>query len=293
MKTFIALVKRNVKIFFKDKGAFFSSLITPLILLVLYATFLAKIYRDSFVSSLKGCHVANSLIDGAVAGQLFSSLLAVCCVTVAFCSNMLSVQDKVTGAANDLLVSPVKRSAAAVSYSVAGGVYLYFDSNAHSHRRIAYIRCNGRLVYEFHRRIAGNFRRYFIVGFRNASLFGNNGVSLVARTGSGCRDDSVCRVRLHLRSVYAYFAIRRRTSDRTRFSARHLRNDAFKKPRVKRRIFGDELPARSNKRNKRRHRLQYLLFRQQSRNMGRVHGAYRFDTSSHRSIYSGIHFKKT
>lgn len=119
MKTFIALVKRNVKIFFKDKGAFFSSLITPLILLVLYATFLAKIYRDSFVSSLKGCHVANSLIDGTVAGQLFSSLLAVCCVTVAFCSNMISVQDRVTGAANDLLVSPVKRSAAAVSYSVA------------------------------------------------------------------------------------------------------------------------------------------------------------------------------
>ena len=119
MKTFIALVKRNVKIFFKDKGAFFSSLITPLILLVLYATFLAKIYRDSFVSSLKGYHVAASLIDGAVAGQLFSSLLAVCCVTVAFCSNMISVQDKVTGVANDLLVSPVKRSAAAVSYSVA------------------------------------------------------------------------------------------------------------------------------------------------------------------------------
>lgn len=292
MKTFIALVKRNVKIFFKDKGAFFSSLITPLILLVLYATFLAKIYRDSFVSSLKGYRVANSLIDGAVAGQLFSSLLAVCCVTVAFCSNMISVQDKVTGVANDLLVSPVKRSAAAVSYSVAA-FYLYFDSNAHSHRRIAYIRCNGRLVYEFHRRIAGNFRRYFIVGFRNDSLFGNNGVPYVARTGSGCRNDSIRGVRLHLRSVYAHFAIRRRTSDRARLSARHLRNDAFKKPCVKRRIFGDELPARSNKRNKRRHRLQYLLFRQQSRNMGRVSGANRVDSSSYRFIYIDIRFKKT
>ena len=119
MRTFIALVKRNVKIFFKDKGAFFSSLITPMILLVLYATFLAKIYRDSFVSSLNGYTVADTLIDGTVAGQLFSSLLAVCCVTVAFCSNMLSVQDKVTGAANDMLVSPLKRPAAAASYSVA------------------------------------------------------------------------------------------------------------------------------------------------------------------------------
>ena len=32
------LIKRNVKLFFKDKGMFFTSLITPVILLVLYAT---------------------------------------------------------------------------------------------------------------------------------------------------------------------------------------------------------------------------------------------------------------
>ncbi|MFR6640198.1 MAG: hypothetical protein ACLUSP_01645 [Christensenellales bacterium] len=52
MRTFSALVRRNVKMFFKDKGMFFTSLITPIILLVLYATFLARIYRDSFVSAL-------------------------------------------------------------------------------------------------------------------------------------------------------------------------------------------------------------------------------------------------
>ena len=38
MKTFLALTKRNIKVFFKDKGMFFTSLITPLILLVLYST---------------------------------------------------------------------------------------------------------------------------------------------------------------------------------------------------------------------------------------------------------------
>ena len=41
-----ALVKRNTKLYFKDKGMFFSSLITPVILLVLYATFLKKVYDD-------------------------------------------------------------------------------------------------------------------------------------------------------------------------------------------------------------------------------------------------------
>ena len=40
MTGLFALVKRNTKLYFKDKGMFFSSLITPLILLVLYATFL-------------------------------------------------------------------------------------------------------------------------------------------------------------------------------------------------------------------------------------------------------------
>ena len=47
-----SLVKRNTKLYFKDKGMFFSSLITPIILLVLYSTFLKKVYDDSFRSAL-------------------------------------------------------------------------------------------------------------------------------------------------------------------------------------------------------------------------------------------------
>ena len=40
-----ALIRRNVKLYFKDKGMFFTSLITPMILLVLYSTFLGNVYR--------------------------------------------------------------------------------------------------------------------------------------------------------------------------------------------------------------------------------------------------------
>ena len=121
MKTFSALLKRNVKLFFKDKGLFFTSLITPLILLVLYATFLANVYRDSLqgIFTAVGVSLSEDLINGAVGGQLLSSLLAVSCITVSFCSNMLMVQDKVSGAQKDLLMSPVKRSTMALSYYVA------------------------------------------------------------------------------------------------------------------------------------------------------------------------------
>lgn len=114
------LIKRNSKLFFKDKGMFFTSLITPIILLVLYATFLAKVYRDSFASAIpEHFSVPDKLIDATVGGELISSLLAVCCVTVAFCSNMLMVQDKVNGARRDLTITPVKKSTLALGYYIA------------------------------------------------------------------------------------------------------------------------------------------------------------------------------
>ena len=120
MKQFRELTRRNIILFFKDKGMFFTSLITPAILLVLYATFLGNIYKDSFLSSLpEGFTLAEDLINGLVGGQLMSSILAVSCVTVAFSSNMLMVQDKANGTIKDLSISPVKKSTLALSYYFA------------------------------------------------------------------------------------------------------------------------------------------------------------------------------
>ena len=120
MNTALILIKRNVKLFFKDKGMFFTSLITPIILLVLYVTFLGNVYKDSFIANLpEGTIVADRLINGLVAGQLTSSILSVSCITVAFCSNFLMVQDKANGTIKDLLIAPVKSSTLSISYYVA------------------------------------------------------------------------------------------------------------------------------------------------------------------------------
>lgn len=127
MKTLSAIIRRDITLFFKDKGMLFTSLITPLILLVLYATFLGNIYRDSFVSGFEEMGVVLSgeidrVINGCVGGQLVSSLLAVSCITVAFCSNLLMVQDKVTGARSDLTISPVRPSLLALGYYIATAI---------------------------------------------------------------------------------------------------------------------------------------------------------------------------
>ncbi len=119
MKTLTTLIKRNVKLFFKDKGMFFTALITPAILLVLYATFLGNVFKDSFVSALpQGITLSDEQIGGLVGGQLVSSILAVSCVTVAFCSNFLMVQDKANKTIKDLTIAPVG------SYVLSLGYYI-------------------------------------------------------------------------------------------------------------------------------------------------------------------------
>lgn len=112
--------KRNINLFFKDKGTFFASLITPIILFVLYISFLKNVYVQSIESVMpKGITNIDDLINSFASSQLISSILAVSCVTVAFCSNIIMAQDKITGARNDLLVTPIKPSQLALGYYLA------------------------------------------------------------------------------------------------------------------------------------------------------------------------------
>ena len=52
-------------------------------------------------------------------GQLVSSLLAVSCVTVAFCSNLLMIKDKTSGARHDLTAAPVHYGTLGLGYYLA------------------------------------------------------------------------------------------------------------------------------------------------------------------------------
>ena len=117
MRTVFALIKRNRQLFFRDKGMLISSLITPIILIVLYATFLQNVYKDSLQSALPGVmNVSEKLVNGTVAGQLAAALLAVSCVTVTFCVNLTMIQDKASGARKDFDVSPVHRPTLYIGY---------------------------------------------------------------------------------------------------------------------------------------------------------------------------------
>ncbi|MGN0822433.1 MAG: ABC transporter permease [Candidatus Gallimonas sp.] len=123
MTTLRYLIARNCKLFFKDKGTFFTAFIAPLVLLVLFVTFLGNVYYQSLRASLpEGAALSVSVENGFVGGFLLSSLLAVCCVTVPFTANMIMVQDKVTGRISDLRIAPVRASALALGYYLSTAV---------------------------------------------------------------------------------------------------------------------------------------------------------------------------
>ena len=113
------LISRNCKLFFKDKGLFVPSLIAPLILLFLFIAFLGNVYRDSIRGVVDGFPISNKLVESIAGGWLFSSLLAVSAVTIAFTANVVMVQDRATGRRNDLTVAPVLPHILALSYFIS------------------------------------------------------------------------------------------------------------------------------------------------------------------------------
>ena len=116
-----ALVQRNIKCYFKDKMLFFVSLITPMILLVLFVTFLRSIYLSSFDSIFEAFSFTpdGRVVEGLAGAWLISSILAVSSVTVAFCSNAVMINDKIEGSINDFRVAPVNGVTLSVSYFIA------------------------------------------------------------------------------------------------------------------------------------------------------------------------------
>ena len=119
MKKFLNLTARNVKVFFSDKSMFFASLITPMILLILYVTFLGRVFQNSLDQDALGVALPAGVVNAVVNGQILACLLAVCSVTVAFSSNLLMVNDKITGSNKDIDVSPVKSHTKSLAYFAA------------------------------------------------------------------------------------------------------------------------------------------------------------------------------
>ena len=78
MKTVMMLTRRNIRLFFKDLGMLLTSLITPLILLLLYTTFLCNVFRDSFMLQILLVLRSNKLCLGLLIIIVIRVFFSIC-----------------------------------------------------------------------------------------------------------------------------------------------------------------------------------------------------------------------
>ena len=143
VRKLFSLVSRNIKLYFKDKMTFFVSLITPLILIVLFLTFLKNVYADTITNLMPaGVEISKKAVEAFCGGWLFSSIISVSCVTVAFCSNIM-VLDKLNRSIQDLNLTPVKRSTLLISYFISNFLTTFLISIIVLIISLIYLACVG------------------------------------------------------------------------------------------------------------------------------------------------------
>ncbi len=127
MRGFLGLTKRNLLLFFKDKQSIIFSLLTSMIVLVLYLLFL----KDTFVNSMDSVmnrfpglssHIDESDKDMFANLILLTGILGSAMITVPYNCLITLVKDRENKVDYDILATPLKRGQIIFSYFVSAAV---------------------------------------------------------------------------------------------------------------------------------------------------------------------------
>ena len=124
MKDFMGFTRRNLLIYFKDKLAILFSLLTSIIVFVLYLLFLKGTFVDAFNNTMNGLEdlVSSSDIEMFVNGFLLSGVLGSAMITVPYTCLQTIVEDRESGVDSDICATPLKRWKIILSYFSASSV---------------------------------------------------------------------------------------------------------------------------------------------------------------------------
>jgi len=127
MKKFMGLTKRNLLIFFKDKQSIVFSLLTSIIVFVLYLFFLKGTFVNAIEAALKEVKglselVATEDIEMYSNLTLLVGILGSAMITVPFNCLTTVVRDKENRIDYDILATPVRRWQIVLSYFVAAAL---------------------------------------------------------------------------------------------------------------------------------------------------------------------------
>ncbi len=109
------LIKRNLRLFFRDKSAVLFSLLAIFIIIALYAVFLGDVWLTDSMKDIKNA-------DFLMNTWLVAGLLAVASVTTTMGAFGVMIDDKIKKINKDFYSAPIKRSRITVGY--IGSVFI-------------------------------------------------------------------------------------------------------------------------------------------------------------------------
>lgn len=127
MKGFLGLTKRNLLLFFKDKQAILFSLLTSIIVLVLYLLFL----KSSYVDAMNNVIASNEGLSFFIKDEdvnmyanliLLTGILGSAMITVPYNCLTNVVRDRESKIDYDILATPIKRGKVVLSYFVSAAL---------------------------------------------------------------------------------------------------------------------------------------------------------------------------
>ena len=121
MRDFYGFTKRNLLVYFKDVQAIIFSLLTSIIVFVLYLLFLKGTFVDAIAGAMAGLEniVDPGDVDTLVGGILLVGIIGSAMITVPYPCIQTIVRDRETKISDDICATPIKRWKIILSYFTA------------------------------------------------------------------------------------------------------------------------------------------------------------------------------
>lgn len=124
MRKFIGLTKRNLLIYFKDIQSVFFSMLTPIIVFILYILFLKGTFVDAIENAAEGLEDFITTKDIAMFanGLLLTGILGSSMITVPYNTLITIVKDRENKIDYDISATPISRVQIILSYFTASAL---------------------------------------------------------------------------------------------------------------------------------------------------------------------------
>ncbi|GAA4349797.1 ABC transporter permease [Microbacterium rhizosphaerae] len=120
MSVVLAIVGRNLRIFFRDRLNVFFSLLGAIILFALYTLFLGNLQTANLAASLPGATTAD--VQTFVDSWMFAGIVLITTVTTGLGGLAVLVDDDQSGRFRDFLVAPLRRGQLVLGYLLSAVV---------------------------------------------------------------------------------------------------------------------------------------------------------------------------